>query len=153
MSDQIERRLAAILAADMAGFSAQMEADEAGTLDRLRNCRKDLMNPGLDSHNGRVIKTMGDGVLMEFASVVDAVNFAVEFQHGVDAFNQSSDAPEMLFRVGINLGDVMIEDGDVFGDGVNVAARLEAMAEPGGVLVSSAVVDQVREQSAASPNV
>jgi adenylate cyclase len=147
MSDQIERRLAAILAADVVGFSAQMETDEAGTLDRLRRCRRDLIDPGLQKHRGRVIKTMGDGVLMEFASVVDAVSFAVEFQQGIAALNQGSDAPEMVYRVGINLGDVMIEEGDVFGDGVNVAARLEPLAEPGGVLVSSAVVDQVREQN------
>lgn len=149
MSDQIERRLAAILAADVVGFSAQMEVDEAGTLDRLRRCRRDLIDPGLAKHPGRVIKTMGDGILMEFASVVDAVNFAVEFQHDIAAFNNGSGAPEMLYRVGINLGDVMIEGNDVFGDGVNVAARLEPLAEPGGVLVSAAVVDQVRGQSAA----
>jgi adenylate cyclase len=149
MSDRIERRLAAILVADVVGFSAQMEADEAGTLDRLRRCRRDLIDPGLEKYRGRMIKTMGDGVLIEFASVVDAVNFAVEFQHGIAALNQESDAPEMLYRVGINLGDVMIEEGDVFGDGVNVAARLEPLAEPGGVLVSSAVVDQVRELKAA----
>jgi len=145
MTNQIERRLAAILAADMVGFSAQMETDETGTLDRLRRCRRDLIDPGLERHRGRVIKTMGDGVLMEFASVVDAVSFAVEFQHGIAAFNQESTAPEMLYRVGINLGDVMIEEGDIFGDGVNVAARLEPLAEPGGVLVSAAVVDQIRE--------
>ncbi len=96
MSDQIERRLAAILVADVVGFSAQMEADEAGTLDRLRRCRRDLIDPGLEKHRGRMIKTMGDGVLIEFASVVDAVNFAVEFQHGIAALNQESGAPEML---------------------------------------------------------
>ncbi len=135
---------------DMVGFSAQMETDEAGTLDRLRRCRQDFIDPGLEKHHGRVIKTMGDGVLIEFASVVDAVNFALEFQQGIADFNQTSDAPEMLYRIGINLGDVVIEGGDVFGDGVNVAARLEPLAEPGGVLVSAAVVDQVRELSAAN---
>jgi class 3 adenylate cyclase len=145
MSDRIERRLTAILAADVVGFSARMETDEAGTLDRLRRYRRDLIDPGLEKHRGRMIKTMGDGVLMEFASVVDAVNFAVEFQHGIASLSLESDAPEMLYRIGINLGDVMIEEGDVFGDGVNVAARLEPLAEPGGVLVSAAVVDQVRE--------
>lgn len=147
MSDQIERRLAAILAADVVGFSAQMEVDEAGTLNRLRRCRRELIDPGLEKHPGRVIKTMGDGILIEFSSVIDAVNFAVEFQQDIAAFNEGSDAPEMLYRIGINLGDVMIEGNDVFGDGVNVAARLEPLAEPGGVLVSGAVVDQVREQS------
>ena len=147
MTDQITRRLAAILVADMVGFSARMEADETGTLDRLRRCRREIINPGLEKHRGRLIKTTGDGVLTEFASVVDAVNFAVEFQHGVAALNRASGPPEMLYRIGVNLGDVMIEEGDVFGDGVNVAARLEPMAEPGGVLVSSAVVEQVRELS------
>jgi len=150
MSDQIVRRLAAILVADVVGFSTQMEADEAGTLDRLRGCRRDVIDPGLEKHRGRIIKTTGDGALVEFASVVDAVNFAVEFQHNVAVFNRESDAPEMLFRVGINVGDVMIENDDVFGDGVNVAARLEPLAEPGGVMVSAAVVDQVRELSDAS---
>jgi adenylate cyclase len=139
--------LAAILVADMVGFSAQMEANEAGTLDRLRRCRRDLIDPGLEKHRGRIVKTTGDGALIDFASVVDAVNFAVECQHGVAALNQASGPPEMLYRIGVNLGDVMIEEGDVFGDGVNVAARLESMAEPGGVLVSSAVVDQARELS------
>ncbi len=147
MSDQIIRRLAAILVADIVGFSAQMEADEAGTMERLRRCRRELIDPGLERHRGRIIKTTGDGALIEFASVVDAVNFAVEFQQGVADFNQEDGAVEMLFRVGINVGDVMIEGNDVFGDGVNVAARLEPLAEPGGVLVSAAVVDQVRELS------
>lgn len=147
MADQIIRRLAAILVADIVGFSSQMEADETGTLRRLRRCRKELIDPGLEKHRGRIIKTTGDGALMEFSSVVDAVNFAVEFQHGVAAFNQEAEAKEMLFRIGINVGDVVIEGSDVFGDGVNVAARLEPLAEPGGVLVSSAVVDQVREMS------
>jgi adenylate cyclase len=124
-----------------------MEADEAGTLGRLRRCREELIDPGLEKHRGRIIKTTGDGALMEFSSVVDAVNFAVEFQHGAARINQETGAKEMLFRIGINVGDVVIEGSDVFGDGVNVAARLEPLAEPGGVLVSSAVVDQVREMS------
>lgn len=149
MNDHITRRLAAILVTDAVGFSAQMEADEAGTLNRLRRCRSKLIDPGLERHHGRIIKTTGDGALMEFASVVDAVNFAVEFQRGVAALNEEPDAVEMLYRIGINVGDVMIDEGDVFGDGVNVAARLEPLAEPGGVLVSSAVVDQVRGLSIA----
>jgi len=147
MADQIIRRLAAILVADIVGFSSQMEADEAGTLARLRRCREELIDPGMEKHRGRIIKTTGDGALMEFSSVVDAVNFAVEFQHGAARINQETGAEEMLFRIGINVGDVVIEGSDVFGDGVNVAARLEPLAEPGGVLVSSAVVDQVREMS------
>lgn len=149
MTDQIERRLAAILAADMVGFSAQMESDETGTLERIRRCRKELIHPGIETHRGRMIKTTGDGALIEFASAVDAVNFAVAFQQGVSELNQHSDSPEMLFRIGINIGDVVVEEDDIFGDGVNVAARLEALAEPGGVLVSSVVVDQVRELSVA----
>jgi adenylate cyclase len=142
MSDEIIRRLAAILVADMVGFSSQMEVDEKGTLDRLRHCRKMLIFPGLEKHNGQMIKSTGDGALIEFASVVEAVNFAIEFQQGVAAFNQSAVAQDILFRIGINVGDVMIEEGDIFGDGVNVAARLEPLADPGGVLVSSAVVEQ-----------
>lgn len=145
MIPRIERRLAAILAADIVGFSTKMESDEAGTLELLRHCRKSLLEPGLEKHRGRLIKSMGDGVLLEFASVVDAVKFAVEFQQGVSRLNASSELPELLYRVGINVGDVLIEDDDIFGDGVNVAARLEPLAEPGGVLVSAAVVDQVRE--------
>jgi adenylate cyclase len=149
MVSPIERRLAAILAADIVGFSSQMEADEAGTLELLRHCRKSLIDPGLKKHQGRLIKTMGDGVLLEFSSVVQAVKFAIEFQQGVSKFNESSDLPEVLYRIGINLGDVMIEDGDVFGDGVNVAARLEPLAAPGGIVVSAAVVDQVRDPNVA----
>jgi adenylate cyclase len=150
MPDQIVRRLAAILVADMVGFSSQMEIDEKGTLDRLRHCRKVLIFPALEKHNGQMIKSTGDGALIEFASVVDAVNFAIEFQQGVAVFNQSSEAQEILFRIGINVGDVMVEEGDIFGDGVNVAARLEPLAEPGGILVSSAVVDQVGTLSKAT---
>jgi adenylate cyclase len=150
MADRIERRLAAILAADMVGFSAQMEVDETGTLARLRACRRDLIHPGVEKHHGRIIKTTGDGALMEFASVVDAVNFAVEFQQAAAARNAETDAPPMEFRIGVNLGDVIVEEGDVYGDGVNVAARLEPLAEPGGVLVSAAVVDHARDQSVAT---
>ena len=149
MSDQIIRRLAAILVMDAVGFSAKMESDEVGTLKRLRRCRTELIDPGLEKYRGRIIKTTGDGALMEFASIVDAVNFAVEFQRGVATLNAEPGETEMLYRIGINVGDVMIEEGDVFGDGVNVAARLEPLADPGGVLVSSAVVDQVRELSLA----
>ncbi|MEQ8965023.1 MAG: adenylate/guanylate cyclase domain-containing protein [Azospirillaceae bacterium] len=144
MANPLERRLAAILASDMVGFSAQMEADEAGTLDRLRRCRRDLIHPGAERHRGRIVKTTGDGALMEFASAVDAVDFAVAFQRAMALRNAEGGEPAMLFRIGINVGDVVIEDGDVYGDGVNVAARLEPLAEPGGVLASAAVVDQVR---------
>ncbi len=127
----------------MVGFSAQMEADEDATLNSLRRWRRELIHPTLERHSGRLIKTTGDGMLVEFASVVDAVTFAVEIQRGVAERNATSDDPEMLFRIGINLGDVLIEDGDVYGDGVNVAARLEPLAEPGGILVSAAVREQV----------
>lgn len=150
MNPQIERRLAAILAADIVGYSSQMEADEAGTFERLRHYRKSLIDPALEKHHGRLIKTMGDGILVEFSSVTQAVEFAIEFQNDVWKYNESSGLPEVLYRIGINLGEVMIEEDDVFGDGVNVAARLEQMAEPGGVLVSAAVVDQIRNSEVAN---
>lgn len=146
IADRIERRLTAILVADMVGFSAQMEAHEDATLVSLRRWRRELIDPTLERHKGRLIKTTGDGMLVEFASVVDAVAFAADVQRAVAKHNAESDAPEMLFRIGINLGDVVIEEGDVYGDGVNVAARLEPLAEPGGILVSAAVREQVGDR-------
>ena len=131
----------------MVGFSAQMEVDEEGTLNSLRRWRRELIHPTLERHAGRLIKTTGDGMLVEFASVVDAVAFAVDIQQGAAERNAATDKPEMLFRIGINLGDVVIEEGDVYGDGVNVAARLEPLAEPGGILVSAAVREQVGDRS------
>jgi TolB-like protein/tetratricopeptide (TPR) repeat protein len=140
------RRLTTILAADAAGYSRLVGADEEGTLGRLRAIRKDLIDPVIAAHRGRIVKTMGDGLLVEFASVVDAVRSAVEMQRAM-ADNNACLAPDkrIEFRIGINLGDVVVEDdGDLMGDGVNVAARLEGIAEPGGICLSSAAYDQIR---------
>jgi adenylate cyclase len=141
----VERRLAAILAADMVGYSGLMEADEAGTLARLRTHRLELIDPAIAKNNGRIIKTTGDGMLVEFQSVASAVQCAVEIQRRMARRN--ADVPPsrwIRFRIGINLGDVIIERDDIFGDGVNVAARLQTLAEPGGICVSRAVRDQVQ---------
>jgi adenylate cyclase len=143
-----ERRLAAILAADMVGYSRLMETDEGGTLARLRTHRLELIDPAVAKHRGRLIKTTGDGMLMEFHSVADAVTCAAEIQRRMGRRNADvAPARWIQFRIGINLGDVIVEeDGDIFGDGVNVASRLEALAEPGGICVSAAVRDQVGDR-------
>jgi adenylate cyclase len=141
------RRLAAILAADVAGYSRLMGTDEEGTLARLNGHRRALLDPKVAEHGGRIVKTTGDGLLAEFPSVVDAVRCAVELQRGMAERNVAVPAPERIeFRIGINLGDVIVEESDIFGDGVNIAARLEALAEPGGVLISNTVHDQVRDR-------
>jgi TolB-like protein/Tfp pilus assembly protein PilF len=141
------RRLAAILAADVAGYSRLMGADEEGTHERLRGHLRDLIEPKIAEHRGRVVKNTGDGFLAEFQSVVDAVRCAVEMQRGMTERNEGTQPEERIeFRVGINLGDVIAEAEDIFGDGVNVAARLEALAEPGGIYVSRVVRDQVRDK-------
>ncbi|MFG3595919.1 adenylate/guanylate cyclase domain-containing protein [Bradyrhizobium sp. RDI18] len=142
-----ERRLAAILAADMVGFSRLMEVDEAGTLARLKTHRLELIDPVIAKNRGRIIKTTGDGLLVEFQSVADAVLCAAEVQRRMMRRNADvSPARWIQFRIGINLGDVIIEENDIFGDGVNVAARLEVLAEPGGICVSGAVRDQVGDR-------
>jgi adenylate cyclase len=139
-----ERRLAAVLAADMVGYSRLMEADETGTLARLKTHRIELIDPAIAKNRGRIIKTTGDGMLVEFHSVADAVMCAAEVQRRMMRRNADvSPARWIQFRIGINLGDVIVEDNDIFGDGVNVAARLEMLAEPGGICVSGAVRDQV----------
>jgi adenylate cyclase len=143
----IERRLAAILAADMVGYSRLMEADETGTLARLKTHRLELIDPAIAKNRGRLIKTAGDGMLVEFQSVADAVACAVEIQRRMARRNADvAAARQIQFRIGINLGDVISEDGDIFGDGVNVAARLQELAEPGGVCVSGAIRDQVGDR-------
>jgi adenylate cyclase len=143
----VERRLAAILAADMVGYSRLMEADETGTLARLKTHRLELIDPAIARHRGRLIKTAGDGMLVEFSSVADAVACAVEIQRAMArAAGDVAPEGEVQFRIGINLGDVIREDNDIFGDGVNVAARLQELAEPGGICVSGAVRDQVGER-------
>ncbi len=147
-AERVERRLAAILSADVVGYSRLMEADESGTLARLQARRRDLIDPKIGHHHGRIVKLMGDGVLVEFASVVDAVECAVEIQRGMTERNSDAGEGERIeLRIGINLGDIIIDGDDIYGDGVNVAARLEALAEPGGVIVSRAVRDQVRNKA------
>lgn len=142
-----ERRLAAIFAADMVGYSRLMEADEAGTLARLKTHRLELIDPAIAKNGGRIIKTAGDGMLVEFRSVADAVRCAAEIQRRLTRRNADiSPARWIQFRIGINLGDVIAEENDIFGDGVNVAARLQALAEPGGICVSAAVREQVRDR-------
>ena len=142
--ERVERKLAAILAADVVGYSRLMGVDEEGTLARLMAIRRELGDPKIAEHRGRIVKTTGDGLLVEFASVVDAVRCAVELQHAMA--DRNSDVPSdsrIDFRIGINVGDVIIDGDDIYGDGVNIAARLEAMAEPGGVCVSARVYEDV----------
>src|SRR6266702_3451575 len=136
---RVERRLAAILAADVAGYSRLIEADEEGTLDRLKAIRAELIDPKIATHRGRIVKTTGDGLLVEFASVVDALRCATDWQRAMAERNAAPSDNRIEFRIGINVGDIVVEDGDIFGDGVNVAARLEALAEPGGICVSARV--------------
>jgi len=139
-----ERRLAAVVAADMVGYSRLMEVDEAGTLARLKTNRIEVIDPAIANNRGRIIKTTGDGMLLEFHSVVDAVRCAADIQRRMARRNADiAPARWIQFRFGINLGDIIVEDNDIFGDGVNVAARLETLAEPGGICVSGAVRDQI----------
>src|SRR6266705_2866428 len=141
------RRLAAILAADVAGYSRLMGADEEGTLERLKALRHELLDPKIVEHHGRIVKTTGDGTLVEFASVVDAVRCAVEVQQTMPERNTSVGAGNRIeLRIGINLGDVIVEGDDIYGDGVNIAARIEDLADPGGVFVSNTVHDHVRDR-------
>src|SRR6185295_4448734 len=135
-----ERRLAAVLSADMVGYSRLMEVDDTGTLARLKTLRIELIDPAIAKNRGRIIKTTGDGMLVEFQSVADAVQCAVEMQRGIARRNVDVPPARWIqFRIGINLGDVIVDDNDIFGDGVNVAARLQMLAEPGGICVSGAV--------------
>ncbi len=139
-----ERRLAAILAADVVGYSRLMGVDEEGTHLALKEIWREVTDPSIKERRGRVVKTMGDGLLVEFASVVDAVVCAVDIQRKMIAGNQDVPADRrIVFRIGINLGDIIIDDDDIFGDGVNVAARLETLAEPGGICISQVVRDQI----------
>src|SRR5215470_2548432 len=134
------RRLAAILAVDVAGYSRLIGSDEAGTLSRLRAMRAELIDPAIATHHGRLVKTTGDGLLVEFGSVVDGLRCATEIQAGMADRNAPLPQDERIeFRMGLNVGDVVVEDGDIFGDGVNVAARLEGLADPGGICVSARV--------------
>jgi adenylate cyclase len=145
--EKVQRRLAAILAADVAGYSRLMGMDEEGTLSALKELRRELADPKIKEHRGRIVKTTGDGLLVEFASVVDAVRCAVEVQY--EMAERNAGVPEeqrIQFRIGINLGDIIKDGRDIHGDGVNIAARLEALAEPGGICVNRVVRDQVRDK-------
>jgi adenylate cyclase len=145
--ERVERRLAAILAADVVGYSRLMGEDEEGTLAALTSHLSEMVEPCISEHRGRVVKTTGDGLLAEFASVVDAVQCALAVQGGMENRNSEVSANRrIVFRIGVNLGDVIVQDGDVFGDGVNVASRLEGLADPGGVCLSRAARDQVRDR-------
>jgi TolB-like protein/Flp pilus assembly protein TadD len=145
--ERVQRRLAAILAADVVGYSRLMERDEAGTLAALKARRRDVLSPLVAKHQGRIFKTTGDGVMVEFGSAVNAVQCAVDLQQGMAAAN--ADQPEdwrIILRIGVNLGDVMVEGSDLYGDGVNIAARLEGLAEPGGILLSGTAHDHIRNK-------
>ena len=143
--EAVERRLTTILVADVVGYSRLMAADEAGTLASLKALRRELIEPKTVEYHGRVVKLMGDGTLMEFGSVVDAVNFAADVQRAMAERNAK--VPEdrrIIYRIGINIGDVIVEGDDIYGNGVNVAARLEAMADPGGICISADAYRQAK---------
>src|ERR1700704_4506579 len=143
----IERRLAAILATDIAGYSRLMGQDEVATLRALKAHRRELVDPTITRHHGRIVKTTGDGMLVEFASIVDAVGCAVSIQRGMIGRNEAVPQDRrIIFRIGINVGDIMIDGDDIFGDGVNVAARLEALCEPGGLCISRGANEQIRDK-------
>jgi adenylate cyclase len=145
--ERVQRRLAAIFAADVAGYSRLTGADEEGTLARLRALRRELIKPAVAGHHGRIVKTTGDGILIEFASVVDAIRCAVVVQRGMVLRNRDLPAYKRVeFRVGVNLGDVVAEGDDLLGDGVNIAARLEGLSEPGGICISGTAYEQVRDK-------
>jgi adenylate cyclase len=145
----MERRLAAILAADVVGYARLMEQDEVGTFERLRTHRKELFEPEIERHHGRIFKLMGDGLLAEFASVVDAVECAVRLQRAMSERNNGVAGERRIeVRIGLNLGDVIVEGDDRHGDGVNIAARLQQLAEPGGIVVSGTVYNQVKNKVA-----
>jgi adenylate cyclase len=140
-----ERRLAAILAADVAGYSRLMGRDEEGTLSQLKAHRRELIDTKIAEHRGRIVKTTGDGILVEFPSAVDAVRCAVDVQRHMAERNSPVPQDRRIeFRIGINVGDVIVENGDIFGDGVNIAARLEGIAEPGGICLSRSAYEQVK---------
>src|SRR6185369_17193656 len=148
--ERTHRRLAAILSADVVGYSRLMEQDEAGTLATLKARRKGVLEPLVAKYGGRIFKITGDGVLIEFASAVNAVQCAIDLQHGMAAANgDSPDSRHVVLRIGINLGDVMVEGSDLYGEGVNIAARLEAIADPGGILVSATAHDHVKNKVSA----
>ena len=143
--DRVERRLAAILAADVAGYSRLIEADEEGTLGRLKALRAKIIDPKIAGQRGRIVKTTGDGLLVEFTSVVDALRCAAEIQAALAEGNATLPPHRRIeFRIGIHQGDIVVEDDDIFGDGVNIAARVENECEPGGVYLSGSAFEQLR---------
>ncbi|AHY56575.1 adenylate/guanylate cyclase domain-containing protein [Bradyrhizobium japonicum] len=143
--ERVERRLAAVLAVDVAGYSRLMGTDEEGTLAQLKACRRALVDPKMAEHRGRIVKTTGDGILVEFASAVDAARCAIDLQRGMVEQNATvPPAQRIEFRIGIHVGDIIVDDNDIFGDGVNIAARLEGLAEPGGVCISDDAQRQIR---------
>ncbi len=142
-----ERRLTAVLSADIVGYSRLMGRDEAGTLAALKAHHRQLVVPKAAQHRGRIVKLMGDGVLMEFASVVDAVRFAIEIQCAMRERNVGvPDDRRILYRIGLNIGDIIVEDEDIYGDGVNIAARLQGLAEPGGICLARNVYNQIKDK-------
>jgi class 3 adenylate cyclase/pimeloyl-ACP methyl ester carboxylesterase len=152
-AEQFQRRLAAILAADVAGFSRMMSEDEPGTLAALQRCRCDIVDPAIARHHGRIVKLIGDGLLAEFSSIVEAVACAAEFQREIAARNAgAANKSPMIFRVGVHLGDVIVEGSDIYGDGVNIAARLEGIAKPGGICISRQAYDHVQKKLALGYN-
>jgi len=149
----MERKLSAILAADLVGYSRLMEADEEGTLAALKSHRVEVIDPAIAAHRGRIVKLMGDGMLVEFASAVDAVRSAFAIQEGMASRNRvTSDDHRCTLRIGVHLGDGMVEGDDLYGDGINVAARLESLSEPGGICVSQQVFDQIETKLAFAYN-
>ena len=144
---RVERRLAAVLAADVAGYSRLMGIDEVGTLSALKATRREIVDPAIVAHNGRIVKTTGDGMLVEFASAVDAVACAMTVQEKMVERNGANSGPNITFRIGINVGDIIIDGDDIFGDGVNIAARVENECEPGGVYLSANAFEQVRSKT------
>ena len=145
--ERIQRRLAAVMAADVVGYSRLMETDEAGTLAALKSRRRQVLQPLVTRHHGRVFKVTGDGVMVEFASAVNALQCAIDVQHAMaDANATLPEELHIVLRIGVNLGDVMVDGSDLYGDGVNIAARLETTAEPGGILISGTIYDHVRNK-------
>jgi adenylate cyclase len=149
--ERVARRLAAILAADVAGYSRLMGEDEKGTLARLKAYRRELIDPKTAEHRGRIVKTTGDGLLIEFPSIVEAVSCALAVQRAmVDRNAGTPEEKRIAFRVGVHLGDIIVEDGDIHGDGVNIAARLEGIAEPGGICISDDASAKCKAKSVAN---
>ena len=144
---RVERRLAAILAADVAGYSRLMGADEEGTLARLNAHRREFLEPTIAEHRGRVVKRTGDGILVEFVSAVDATRCAIQVQNGMAQRNIGvADEQRIEIRIGVHVGDIITEEDDIFGDGVNIAARLESIAQPGGICISEDAYRQIRDK-------